>query len=102
MPRTINLDMPGYIADANSIVYVAIDGALLPPDPTYYTINGNHSVVYLTDRGDPEANTAHVISIRVLQSKIGNPPDLSFNTMTTVQSTRDIAETIPTSVTITA
>ena len=101
VPRTINLDMAGYIADANSIVYVAIDGALLPPDPTYYTVNGNHSVVYLTDRGDPEANTAHIVSIRVLQSKIGNPPDLSFNTMTTVQSTRDIAETIPTSVTIT-
>lgn len=101
VPRTINLDMAGYIADANSIVYVAIDGALLPPDPTYYTVNGNHSVVYLTDRGDPEANTAHTISIRVLQSKIGNPPDLSYNTMTTVQSTRDIEETIPTSVTIT-
>lgn len=101
VPRTINLDMAGYIADANSIVYVAIDGALLPPDPTYYTVNGNHSVVYLTDRGDPEANTAHIVSIRVLQSKIGNPPDLSFNTMTTVQSTRDITENIPTSVTIT-
>lgn len=101
VPRTINLDMAGYIADANSIVYVAIDGALLPPDPTYYTVNGNHSVVYLTDRGDPETNTAHIVSIRVLQSKIGNPPDLSFNTMTTVQSTRDIEETIPTSVTIT-
>lgn len=101
VPRTISLDMAGYIADANSIVYVAIDGALLPPDPTYYNVNGNHSVVYLTDRGDPETNTAHIISIRVLQSKIGNPPDLSYNTMTTVQSTRDITETIPTSVTIT-
>ena len=99
VPRSISLDMAGYVPDANSIVYVAIDGALLPPAPEYYTLNAIHSIVYLTDRGDPAENSAHVISIRVLQSKIGNPPE--FNAMTEVSTSEAEENGIATTVTVT-
>lgn len=99
VPRSISLDMAGYVPDANSIVYVAIDGALLPPAPEYYTLNAIHSIVYLTDRGDPAENSAHVISIRVLQSKIGNPPE--FNAMTEVSASEAEENGIATAVTVT-
>ena len=99
VPRSISLDMAGSVPDANSIVYVAIDGALLPPAPEYYTLNAIHSIVYLTDRGDPAENSAHVISIRVLQSKIGNPPE--FNAMTEVSASEAEENGITTTVTVT-
>ena len=98
VPRAIPLNMGGYVPDANSIVYVSVDGSLLPPKDEYYTLNAIHSMLYLTDRGNPEENTAHIISIRVLQSKIGNPPE--YDTMMSVESTEAEQNDIQTVVTV--
>ena len=98
VPRSIMLNMAGYVPDANSIVQVYIDGSVLPPKDEYYTLNANHSVVYITNRGVPEEDTAHIITIRVLQSKIGNPPQ--YDTMTSAQITEAEQNAIQTVVTV--
>lgn len=101
IPRTINLDMAGYIPNPGSIVLVSVDGFTLPNDPGYYSLNADHSVLFLTDRGNPANNTKHTISIRVLQSQIGDMPDLNYNTMTRGRSNAGIDVQVGTTVEIT-
>lgn len=101
IPRTINLDMAGYIPNPGSIVTVSVDGFTLPNDPGYYSLNADHSVLFLTDRGNPANNTKHTISIRVLQSQIGDMPDLNYNTMTRGRSNAGIDVRVGTTVEIT-
>lgn len=101
IPRTISLDMAGYVPNPGSIVTVCVDGFTLPNDPGYYSLNADHSVLFLTDRGNPANNTKHTISIRVLQSQIGDMPDLSYNTMTRGQSNAGVDVAVGTSVEIT-
>lgn len=98
VPRAIALDMGGYVPDANSIVEVFIDGSMLPPKSEYYTLNAIHSMLYLTDRGNPEEDSAHIITVRVLQSKIGNPPQ--YDTMTALSVSESEENEITTEVTV--
>ena len=101
VPRTISLDMAGYVPNPGSIVSVFVDGFALPNDPAYFSLNADHSVLFLTDRGNPETNTKHTISIHVLQSQIGDMPDLSYNTMTRGQANAGVDVNVGTTVEIT-
>lgn len=98
VPRSIALDMGGYVPDANSIVEVFIDGSMLPPKSEYYTLNAIHSMLYLADRGNPEEDSAHIITVRVLQSKIGNPPQ--YDAMTALSVSESEENEITTEVTV--